>query len=185
MSRPGVSHWARALRTAAGSTIRCEQCACDFYVHHTSCPSCRAPRPLFVYGQAMIWNPEESKEQTAKTTRSTLELGIANHASPMQFNEKQLGCVGSAPKPALKVEFEKARKGKGGVLKISNLMKRHSIEVTKLISDNTIACLEPNNEKSFETDNPKSVLHLHRIETKSDRMATHQVIKIGFRESKG
>ena len=180
MSRPGVGHWARALRTAAGSTIRCEQCACDFYVHHTSCPSCRAPRPLFVYGQAMIWNPEESKEQTAKASRTTLDLGIANHASPMRFNEKQLGCAGSAPEPALMVELEKARKDKGGKLKISNLMKTHTVEVSKGIRDSTIATLEPNSEESFEPRDLKSVLHLHRIEPKSDRMSTHRVFKIGF-----
>ena len=55
--RPGMARWVEYLHRAADRTLSCASCGGTYYVNRETCPWCDEPRPPFVIGRVLLWDP--------------------------------------------------------------------------------------------------------------------------------
>jgi DNA-binding helix-hairpin-helix protein with protein kinase domain len=56
-ARPGMVRWVEYLHRAADRTLSCPSCAGSYYFNRDQCPWCDDPRPAFVIGAVLLWDP--------------------------------------------------------------------------------------------------------------------------------
>lgn len=55
--RPGMVRWVEYLHRAADRTLSCPSCGGSYYFNRDQCPWCDDPRPSFVIGAVLLWDP--------------------------------------------------------------------------------------------------------------------------------
>jgi hypothetical protein len=57
VARPGMVRWVEYLHRAADRTLSCPSCVGSYYFNRDQCPWCDEPRPSFVIGAVLLWDP--------------------------------------------------------------------------------------------------------------------------------